>query len=94
MQDTASRSQTKAPIDTLIYVAVFLGPAMNVPQLLKVWIERNATGVSALSWFGFAFISFFWLAYGVVHKQWPIIIMNVLLILLQSAVGIGALIYG
>ena len=80
-------------VDRVIYFAVFFAPLSNIPQLLKVWGEGTAEGVSALSWFCFAGISALWLAYGLVHRDRPIIYMNVALICVQTAVAVGAVVH-
>jgi len=43
--------------DKFIYFVVIIAPIANIPQLLKVWIEKDASGVSSLSWFLFSGIS-------------------------------------
>src|SRR3989338_6867090 len=37
-------------IDRMVYVVGFFAIAMTVPQFYEVWINKNAAGVSALSW--------------------------------------------
>ena len=80
-------------MDKIVYAGVFVGPIMNIPQLYEIWVNQNAAGVSYISWFGFASISVIWLMYGFVHQEKPIIIMNFLLIFLQTAIAVGALIF-
>ena len=80
--------------DKIIYIAVFLGPILNMPQLFKIWITRDATGVSFVSWMGFSIISVVWLGYGILHKDKPILIMNFALMIIQALIAIGTLIYG
>jgi uncharacterized protein with PQ loop repeat len=84
----------KNAVDKLIYVAVFMGPIMNIPQIAKIWGEKNAMGVSFVSWASFAVLSIIWLAYGIIHREKPIIYMNVVLMCMQAAIATGALVYG
>lgn len=37
--------------DKFIYIVVIIAPITNFPQLFKVWLEKDASGVSAASWF-------------------------------------------
>lgn len=80
-------------VDKLIYVFAIGGPLMNIPQLLKIWTEKNAAGVSVLSWIGFALTSLIWLIYGIIHKEKPIVVANCLYLIFQIGVIIGTLMY-
>ena len=83
----------KRIFDKIIYGAVIIGPIMNLPQLLKIWVYKNAAGVSFVSWISFSIISVIWLIYGLLHKEKPIIIMNSSLMIIQAFIAVGALIY-
>ena len=86
--------KTKRIIDRVIYIVAFLGPLMNLPQLIKIWMLQDATGVSLVSWVGFAVLSVVWLIYGVAHNEKPIILMNFLLLIVQIVITIGIFTYG
>ncbi|MBU4069586.1 MAG: hypothetical protein KJ646_01240 [Nanoarchaeota archaeon] len=89
-----SKNKLKRNFDKLIYIAVIFGPIMTIPQLLKIWTSKNAAGVSFIAWASFSVISILWLTYGILHKEKPIIFMNLALIILQVLIAISALIYG
>jgi uncharacterized protein with PQ loop repeat len=80
--------------DRVIYVVVILGPVMNLPQLFKIWIYRDATGVSFVSWTGFTIFSVIWFIYGVLHREKPIIFMNVFIMVIQALIAMGSFLYG
>jgi len=80
--------------DKFIYLVVILAPITYLPQLLKVWVEKDASGVSSLSWLFFSIISAAWLIYGVLHKDKSILIMNAALIVVQALIALGGLWYG
>ena len=84
----------KRIFDKVIYVAVIVGPIMNLPQLFKIWVSQSASGVSFTSWISFSIISVFWFIYGILHKEKPVIFMNFALIIVQALIAIGALRYG
>ncbi|MBN1941034.1 MAG: hypothetical protein JW772_02525 [Candidatus Diapherotrites archaeon] len=86
--------KSKRAIDKLIYIAVAAAPIANIPQLLKIWLEKDASGVSIISWISFSIISIVWLVYGIAHKEKPIIAMNCALIVMQILIVIGVLTYG
>lgn len=80
-------------LDKTIYLGAFVAPILLVPQLLKIWQEKNATGVSLLTWLGYLGGTVFWLFYGLVHKQKPIILANITFGLLTLFIVIGILLY-
>lgn len=84
----------KRVMDNVVYAAGVLGPAMAIPQILKIWVEKNATGVSILSWSAFGILAIPWLIYGILHKEKPIILMYILWIIIDTLIVAGALIYG
>jgi uncharacterized protein with PQ loop repeat len=77
-----------------IYVVGVFGPIMTIPQLSKIWIYKNASGVSAVSWTAYLIAAIFWLIYGILHKEKPIILTYSLWIILEAFIVVGTLIYG
>jgi uncharacterized protein with PQ loop repeat len=88
-----SENKLKRFYDKLIFGLAILCPFLNLPQLLKILVEKSAEGVSAISWFSFSAISTMWFIYGFIHREKPIIIVNGGLIIIQFAIGMGAVIY-
>lgn len=84
----------KRLMDKGIYAAGVIGPIMTIPQLTKIWIDKNATGVSAISWIAFLITAIFWLIYGIMHKERPIIFTYIIWIILDIFIVIGVLMYG
>jgi uncharacterized protein with PQ loop repeat len=78
----------------IIYVIAVLVPLAHVPQLFKIWLSKDASGISLISWTSFTIFSLFWLVYGIVHKEKPLIIMYVFLIIMQTIIVIGGFLYG
>jgi len=87
-------SKLKRFIDKSIYVIAVFGMVMTIPQITKIWVEKNAAGVSAISWGAYMVGATFWLTYGIVHKEKPIIFTNSIWIFLEILVVVGTLIYG
>lgn len=81
----------KSLMDHSVYAITIIAVLGNVPQLIKVWFEGNNSGVSVITWAGFLFGSVFWLIYGLVHEEKPIIVANFFLIIVQSFIIIGLL---
>ena len=81
-------------MDKSIYVVAIVGPVMTIPQVTKIWISKNAAGISLISWVTYLITAFFWLIYGHLHKVKPIIFSGYLWIVLEVLIIIGAVLYG
>lgn len=78
----------------MIYVIGVFGPIMTIPQLITIWVEKNASGVSVISWSAYMVVAIFWLIYGIMHKEKPIIVTYILWLVLEILIVIGILLYG
>lgn len=81
-------------MDRFIFVIGVLGPLMTVPQIIVIWREKTAAGLSIISWLAFLIFNFCWMEYGFMHKDKPIILTNALLILANGLVVLGIFLYG
>jgi len=81
-------------MDRAIYVVGIFGPVMTIPQLTKIWVEKNAIGVSVTTWFAYLLVAIFWLIYGMMHREKPIMFASILWIIVDILVVIGIIIYG
>lgn len=81
-------------IDKIIYIFGVAGPILTLPQVYKIWAYKTAGGVSAFSWGALAVSSVFWLVYGFIHKDKPIIFTYTLWVVINFLVMLGAIIYG
>ena len=81
-------------LDRLIYVAAIASPIMTLPQLWKIWIEQNASGISVITWSTYLIVSFVWLYYGVVHKERVIIFNQLIWLIMIPGIIIGTVLYG
>jgi len=81
-------------MDRAVYVVGAIGPLMTLPQIIKIWIEKDAAGVSIITWSAYLFYGVFWLIYGIMHREKPIIFAYIFWVTLQAFVVIGAIIYG
>ena len=67
---------------------------MTVPQVLTIWVSHRAAGISMLSWGAYLFSALVWLWYGCQNRDKNIYLPCIGWIMLDSAVIVGALIYG
>lgn len=72
-----------------VYCVSFLGILIVLPQTLNIWISKNTSGVSLITWSGFLVGSLFWLFYGIIHKEKPIILTNLAGILMNLSIIFG-----
>ncbi|MFC1705113.1 PQ-loop domain-containing transporter [Nanoarchaeota archaeon] len=80
-------------LDNLLLVIAIIGPLANLPQILRIFSLKNAMGVSVWTFSLYALFDFPWIAYGIVHKEKPIIIAYSLWLITNLIVITGALIY-
>jgi uncharacterized protein with PQ loop repeat len=66
---------------------------MTIPQILAIWVGRQAAGVSLLSWGAYWISAFVWFWYAVQKRDRNIYLPCVGWLLLDSAVLVGAVIY-
>jgi MtN3 and saliva related transmembrane protein len=72
--------------DQLGYVAAFLTTGAFVPQVLLVWRQRGAPGISTGMYSIFITGVAMWLVYGLALRSWPIIAANAITLMLSSGV--------
>lgn len=73
-------------------VVAILGPAVTLPQLVEIWTKGQDAGVSVITWAGYLALSIFWLTYGFIRKEKPIIIANILYFVINLIIVIGLLV--
>ena len=80
-------------LDRFLLIVAVIGPLMSLPQLLKIYLGQNATGISVLSFGLYAFFNVPWVIYGVVHKEKPIVIAYSLWFVSNILIVVGTLLY-
>ncbi len=84
----------KRILDKSIYAVSVIGLVMTIPQITKIWSEKNASGVSLIAWSTYIFTALVWLMYGIAHKEKPIILTNLAWIIVNLIIVIGVIMYG
>lgn len=67
---------------------------MTVPQVLTIWIGRQAAGVSVWSWSAYLISALLWFWFGLLKRDRNIYLPCIGWIVLNSAVIAGAVVYG
>jgi uncharacterized protein with PQ loop repeat len=93
---TTPRDALRAPrrIKRLLGTLSIFTMVMTVPQALTVWISHRAAGISLLSWGAYLVSAIVWLWYGLRKGDKNIYLPCMGWIVLDSAVLVGALVYG
>jgi uncharacterized protein with PQ loop repeat len=68
--------------------------AMTVPQVWTIWVERQAAGVSVLSWGAYLLSALLWFWYGLQQRDKNIWLPCIGWIVLNGAVVVGAWLHG
>ena len=67
---------------------------MTVPQVLTIWVGRQAAGVSVWSWSAYLLSALLWLWYGLRKRDRNIYLPCIGWIALDAAVIAGVVVYG
>lgn len=78
-------------LDHLVMVISLIYPLTAIPQIFKIWQTQDAGGISLVTWILWLILAFPMLAYGIVHKTKPFIVMYSLWILIHITVILSAL---
>ncbi len=89
-----ARSASKRLLDKLIFVAGVVGPLLSIPQIILIYSNKDASDISAVSWFGWAALNIVWILYGLAHKEPPIVTTYTLWFIINLTVAFGAILYG
>ena len=81
-------------VDKAVYLSAIILPLINIPQLYRIWLTRDVTGISLISWIGFSLFSMVWVTYGVLHKEKPIIFLNAGLFIIQVLIVVSVIYLG
>lgn len=76
-----------------MYAVAILSPLATVPQIYDVFVHRNVAGLSLISWILYGVLNIVWIAYGLIHKEAPIVISNVIFALLNFSIAFGVVIF-
>jgi len=76
------------------YLAGFLTVISFLPQVIRTWRSRR-TGDLSLGMFSLLVTaSTLWIIYGIIIKDWPVILTNVGMVVLNGSIGVAKLRYG
>ena len=74
-------------------VVAFIGPFAVTPQIFQIYQTKDVQGISLITWVVSVLTSVIWLAYGLHHKDKPIIFNSLLGTIFCSLIATGIYIY-
>jgi uncharacterized protein with PQ loop repeat len=80
-------------LDKLIYPVSLLGPLMMIPQIAKIYIEKDASSIALTSWIFFGLVSILWILYGLAHKEKVLVVSHSAWVASYIFIITGAFIY-
>ena len=66
---------------------------MTVPQVLTIWVGRDAGGVSLVSWLSYLLAAGLWFVYGLQKRDKTIYLACIGWVVLDAAVVVGIIMY-
>jgi uncharacterized protein with PQ loop repeat len=99
--DDRMTGNTTNKMTRLRYFEIFMltmgiiGPLATAPQLVKLYHthSHHAHGLSLSSWIAYSFLALLWFLYGLVHKNAPIWVGNLVGLVMDLLMVIGILIH-
>lgn len=77
--------------DWIVNACAVILPFTTIDQLYLVFIKKETSGVSSLTWFLYGILSFPLLIYSILRKDKPMTILNGLWVIVDFAVWIGVI---
>jgi uncharacterized protein with PQ loop repeat len=81
-------------LEKLLPVMSIFTMVMTVPQVWSVWVEKNTSGVSMLSWGAYLLSAVLWLVHGLQKRDRTLWVPCIGWILLDAAVVVGVWVRG
>jgi uncharacterized protein with PQ loop repeat len=89
----AQRSPPVSALERVLRGLSVFTMLMTVPQVLTIWVERDAGGVSLVSWVSYLVAACLWFVYGLQKRDKTIYLACVGWVLLDAAIVIGVIIH-
>ena len=81
--------------EILMLIMGIIGPLATAPQLIKLYHthSHHAQGLSLSTWIAYSLLALMWFLYGLVHKNHPIWVGNLIGLVMDLLMVIGILIH-
>jgi uncharacterized protein with PQ loop repeat len=78
----------------ILYALSILTMVMTIPQVVSIWLNRSATGVSVLTWSTYLVSACVWLIHGIRRRDPNIYLPCIGWIVLDAVIVIGVVRFG
>jgi len=86
------QDKPKSNFEKFMLIFALIEPLATIPQIYNIWIYKDTSGVSLVTWTFYSLTSFIWLLYGIKTTDKPIIASGALWSTTQILVVIGILV--
>jgi len=83
----------REPFDYVVYFFMIATPLFELPQLLTIFRNRDATNISLATWAFFCVDNIVWMMYGYRKKEWPLFFTSALYCVMEVGIVIGIVLY-
>ena len=80
-------------LDVLIYPIGLIGAVSFIPQVLTVWINQDASGLSSITWTTMSLVALVWILYGITHKAGAIIVVKCCWFTMNTSMAIATFVF-
>jgi len=85
--------ERKSIVEKLVNVVILVYPLTALPQIIKIWVYKNAQGVSALTWLLFLIMIIPLILYSMIQKEKKLTFMWGTWSIIYLVVIVGTLLY-
>jgi|CXWL01.1.fsa_nt_gi MtN3 and saliva related transmembrane protein len=83
----------KRVFDKIMYVVAIAGPFATIPQVIQTFETKDVSGMSLVTFVLWFILTIFWLIYGALHKDIPIIVSQAIYLVLNGILIFAILSY-
>lgn len=94
MQHVGVSARSSTLMNRILGAMSIVTMLMTIPQIVTIWIDHQAAGVSVLSWSAYLVAAVLWFFHGLQQRDKNIYWPCVGWIVLDSAIIVGVLVYG
>lgn len=79
--------------DYLVLIVGTLSPLTLVPQVIAIYRLHSASGFSFTTWFLLALINVMWITYGLLHREVPVWVSNLGMLLCNGSIVLAIFLF-
>jgi uncharacterized protein with PQ loop repeat len=80
-------------LDKIMILFGLVGSFSTLIQLIRIYATHNVAGISIYSWMGYLVVTTAWFTYGFLHKSRPLVLVNFIGIITNTAIISGCIMF-